>query len=161
MKTIAWVWLIVLATASLVGVLVPHARHGASTAPDAAAAVADLGDTDDVAQSPSVQQEPEQNDSVAIMGAKQDERPAIGARDEQVKATQENYQRGLLDGYQRGNLDGYQRGAQAGYQRGVEDGYRRGYADGRQIGNLGGSLSGYQKGALDGYSVGYDQGHQK
>ena len=161
LKTIAWVWLIVLAAASLVGVLVPRARHGAANAPEAAAAVADLADTDDGAQTPSVQQEPEQHDPVALIVAKQDERPAIRDPDEYAKASQESYQRGLLDGYQRGAVDGYQRGDQAGYQRGIEEGYRRGYLDGRQVGNWGGSLSGYQKGTLDGYSIGYEQARQK
>lgn len=166
MKAIAWVWLIVLAAASLVGVLVPHARHGAATAPEAAAAVADSSDMDGGAQTPmdsqpSVHQEIDQPNATALIRAEEQERSAIRVHEQFAKASQESYQRGLLDGYQRGTVDGHQRGDQVGYQRGIEEGYRRGYLDGRQVGNWGGSLSGYQKGTLDGYSIGYEQGRQK
>lgn len=166
MKTIAWVWLIVLAAAALVGVLAPHARHGASPAHEAAAAVADSSDIDDAAQTPtdsqpSVHQEIDQSDAMALIRAEEQKQSTIQVREQFGKASQESYQRGLLDGYQRGTADGYQRGDQTGYQRGIAEGYRRGYLDGRQVGNWGGSLSGYQKGTLDGYSIGYEQAHQK
>jgi len=167
LKAIAWIWLIVLASASLIGLLVPHGLHSASrTRETAAAAVADAANFDDGAETPTevqppARQESDGDTSQLSTAAREQEQYQIGLREVYSKASQESYQRGLLDGYQRGSLYGYQRGTQTGYQQGVEEGYRRGYTDGRQVGNWGGSLSGYQKGTLDGYSVGYEQGGRK